>query len=99
MANAQILDSRGRGLRIVAHSGFRTEFLEFFEFVDHTANASCGSALADGRAVFVPNTARSPIFVGSPALDVMLDAGSCGVASVPVTSPNGAVIAMINTGP
>src|SRR5262245_18236868 len=57
MANAQVVDARRGGLRIVAHSGFATEFLEFFEFVEHDSNASCGAALANAGAVWVPHTA------------------------------------------
>jgi GAF domain-containing protein len=97
MANAQVVDVEGEGLRIAAHSGFSPEFLEFFELVDHTSNSACGSALAGAGAVWVSDTARTPIFAGSPALDVMLDAGSRRVASVPVTSPRGEVIAMLST--
>jgi GAF domain-containing protein len=97
MANAQIVDPRTRDLRIVAHSGFPTEFLDFFELVQHSSNASCSSALASASAIWVADTTRSPIFAGSQALEVMLDAGSRAVASVPVTSPNGDVVAMLNT--
>jgi GAF domain-containing protein len=97
MANAQLVDPQTGGLRIVAHSGFPAAFLDFFALVDHTANAACGSALASGAPVWVADVVRSPIFDGSPALDVMLDAGCRRVASVPVTSPRGDVIAMINT--
>jgi anti-anti-sigma factor len=97
MANAQVVDPRTRGLRIVAHTGFPTEFLDFFELVEHTSNSACGRALANASAVWVPDTARSPIFAGSAALEVMLDAGSRGVATVPVKSPDGDVIAMIST--
>lgn len=97
MANAQVVDARRGGLRIVAHSGFPAPFLDFFAFVEHDSNASCGAALANAGAVWVTHTARSPIFAGSEALDVMLDAGSRAVASVPVTAPNGDVIAMIST--
>jgi GAF domain-containing protein len=97
MANAQMVDTRRGGLWIAAHTGFPTAFLEFFEFVEHDSNASCGTALANASAVWVAHTDRSPIFAGSQALEVMLDAGSRAVASVPVTSPNGDVLAMINT--
>ena len=72
MANAQIVDARTRGLRIAAHSGFPPEFLAFFELVEHTSNSACGYALANASAVWVADTARSPIFAGSPALEIML---------------------------
>ena len=97
MANAQVVDARRGGLWIVAHSGFPTAFLDFFEFVAHDSNASCGAALANASPVWVRNTARSPIFAGTQALEVMLDAGSRSVASIPVTSPTGDVMAMIST--
>jgi GAF domain-containing protein len=97
MATAQVVDARGRGLRIVAQSGFGADFLAFFDLVDHTSSASCGTAFASRSAVWVSDIARSPIFAGSPALEVMQSAGSRGVASVPVTSPDGDVIAMIST--
>lgn len=95
-ANAQLLDPNSGGLRIVAHSGFKARFLDFFAVVEDTESA-CGSALAAGTPVWVPDTTRSPIFAGTPALEVMLDAGSRAVASVPVTSPNGRLMGMIST--
>lgn len=96
MANAQLLDPSGRALRIVAHTGFSTEFMQFFDTVDD-ASSACGNALATGRAVWVPDTTRSAIFADTPALDVMLDARSRAVASVPVLSENGRPIGMIST--
>lgn len=96
MANAQFFNPRDRTLRIVAHSGFSTEFLRFFDVVDD-ASCACGTALATGHAVWVPDTTRSSVFADTPALDVMLDARSRAVASVPVLSPNGRLIGMIST--
>jgi GAF domain-containing protein len=96
MANAHLLDPQSGGLQIAAHSGFSTEFLEFFALVDDTASA-CGTALATGTPVWVADTTQSPIFAGTPALEVMLDARIRAVASVPVTSPTGRLIGMIST--
>jgi GAF domain-containing protein len=96
MANAQLLDPQRAGLQIVAHSGFTTEFLEFFALVDDTASA-CGSALPAGAPVWVTDTTRSPISAGTRAFEVMLEAGSRAVASMPVTSPAGRLIGMLST--
>jgi GAF domain-containing protein len=96
MADAQLLNPGDRTLRIVAHSGFGTDFLEFFQTVDGDWSA-CGRALRRGRPVWVPDTVRSPIFAGTPALDVMIDAHSRAVASVPIMSPDGWPIGMIST--
>jgi len=97
MANAQIVDGEHKALRIVAHAGLNSEFLEFFQVVDHGSRASCGDALAMNRSLWVEDTIGSPIFAGSLALEVLLDAGSRRCSSVPVRSPSGQVIAMINT--
>jgi len=97
MANAQLLDPQTRSLRIVAQHGFNRNFLEFFALVDADEESACGTALNRGRPVWVPDITRSRIFAGTPALDVMLDAGSRAVASVPVTSPDGRLIGMIST--
>lgn len=96
MANAQLFDPQTRSLRIIAQHGFNSNFLNFFEIVDDDESA-CGTALNSGRSVWVPDTAASTIFAGTPALDVMLDAGSSAVASLPITSPRGTLIGMIST--
>jgi GAF domain-containing protein len=95
MADAQVLDSEGQ-LRIAAYSGFTREFLQFFERVGETGS-SCGAALSTGRATWVPDVTKSPIFAGTPALDVMLAAGCRAVASLPLTSPSGRVLGMLST--
>lgn len=96
MATAQIFDPGVGALRLVASSGFAPEFLDFFHIVDDSTT-SCGIALATATPVWVADTTRSPIFAGTPGLDVLLDAGSRAVASLPLTSPNGRVTGMVST--
>lgn len=96
MVTTQVVDPQDQTLRIAVHSGFSREFLNFFETVDGSESA-CGSALHAAAAVWVPDITESPIFAGTPALDVMLNAGSRAVASVPITSSSGRLIAMIST--
>lgn len=93
--NAQLVERTTGTLRIVAQQGFRRPFLDFFEIV-HGPESACGTALAGGTPVWVPEVARSPIFTGTPALGVMLDADARAVASVPVRTGGGDVIAMIS---
>lgn len=93
--NAQLVDPATGALRIVAQRGCKRPFLDFFEVV-HDEESACGTALAAGTPVWVPEVARSPIFAGTPACEVMLDAGFQAVASVPVRTGDGTVIAMIS---
>ncbi len=92
--NAQLADSSGV-LRIVAQRGFSRAFLDFFEIVDD-GDSACGRAIATGEPVWVADVTRSPIFDGAPSLDVMLDAGSKAVASLPVHAPGGPLLAVIS---
>ncbi len=96
-ANLQLFDPSTGGLRIIAQHGFNRAFLDYFELVDTDDDSACGNALKRGRSVWVAETARSAIFAGTPALEVMLDARSRAVASVPIRSPSGRLIAMIST--
>jgi anti-anti-sigma factor len=93
--NAQLVDRATGALRIGAQQGFKRPFLNFFAIV-HDEESACGTALAAGEPVWVPEVARSPVFAGTPALDVMLDAGSRAVASLPVRADDGHVTAMIS---
>ena len=93
--NAQLVDPATGALRIVAQHGFKRPFLNFFEIV-HDEESACGTALQAGKPVWVPQVASSLIFTGTPALDVMLDAGALAVASMPVRAHDGHVTAMIS---
>lgn len=95
MGNVQVVEPASGALRIVAQRGFGRAFLDFFETVD-SEDSACGAALLSGRPVRVPDVTTSPIFAGTPALEVMLEAGSVAVASVPVRGADGETIAMIS---
>jgi hypothetical protein len=95
MATAQLFDASIGGLRLVAHHGFTTAFVDYFEIVDDAAT-SCGLALASARPVWVADITRSRIFSGTPELDVILDAGSRAVASLPLMATNRRPIAMLS---
>jgi anti-anti-sigma factor len=96
MGNAQVVDPATGTLRIAAQHGFRRPFLDFFETV-HGQESACGAAMAAGEPVWVADVATSPIFAGTPAWEVMLEAGCHAVASVPVLARDGSVTAMIST--
>ena len=94
MGNIQLLD--GDVLRIAAQRGFDRPFLEFFASV-HGAQAACGAALQRGERVIVDDVVNSPIFMGTPALDVMVAAGARAVQSTPLLSRSGRVLGMFST--
>ena len=94
MGNIQLLE--GDLLRITAQRGFDRPFLEFFDSV-HGEQAACGTALQRGERVIVDDVRNSPIFAGTPALEVMLAAGARAVQSTPLVSRSGRVLGMFST--
>jgi PAS domain S-box-containing protein len=94
MGNVQLLE--GEALRIVAQRGFEAPFLEFFGRV-HENQAACGTAMQNRARIVVDDVATSPIFAGTPALKVMLDARAQAVQSTPLVSHSGRVLGMFST--
>ena len=94
MGNIQLLE--GGVLRIAVHHGFTAPFLEFFGDVQEQ-QAACGTALERGERVIVDDVTSSPIFIGTPSLGVLLDAGVRAVQSTPLVSRSGRVLGMFST--
>jgi PAS domain S-box-containing protein len=95
MGNIQLLDATGT-LCIQAQRGFEQPFLDFFNRV-HDGQAVCGTALKSGGRVVVEDVAKSPIFAGTPALDVMLAAGVRGVQATPLIGRSGRILGMFSS--
>lgn len=93
--NIQLLDPN-KHLRIVAHRGFPDWWIEYWNSVS-PGNGACGSALAQTERIIIEDVAQSPIFAGTPALDIQLKAGIKAVQSTPVRGKSGQVIGMLST--
>ena len=94
--NIQLLGKTGE-LRIEAQHGFSPKFLEFFNAVDDHDTSACGAALKTCERVVVEDVERSPVFAGTPALRIMLNAGVRAVQSTPMISRTGALVGMLST--
>ena len=94
MGNIQLLE--GGALHIAAHYGFEAPFLEFFNSV-HDGMAACGTALQRGGRIIIEDVMNSPVFAGTPALDVMRAANARAVQSTPLVSRSGRVLGMFST--
>jgi PAS domain S-box-containing protein len=96
MGNIQVLDTRTGRLRIIAQRGFGKSWLDFWNDVP-AASGSCGAALEQRSRVLVEDVSLSPIFVGTDALQVQLEAGVRAVQSTPLLSRSGQLIGMFST--
>jgi len=57
----------------------------------------CGTALERGERIVVEDVEQSPIFIGTPALDIQLKAGVHAVQSTPIVSRSGKPLGMFST--
>lgn len=93
--NIQLLYPDGH-LRIVAHRGFPDWWLDYWQSVS-VENGACGQSLALGERVVVEGVEQSPIFVGTPALQIQLRAGVRAVQSTPLRGSGGQILGMLST--
>jgi PAS domain S-box-containing protein len=92
----QQLDHSLGGLRLVAQQGFESRFLDLFAVVTNQAT-SCRAAMDSRERVIVEDMVQSKIFVGTPELQVLLDAGVRAVQSTPLLSSSGKLLGMVST--
>ncbi len=96
MGGIQLWDSTSGHLRIMAHRGFEKPWLEFWGSTGEGLG-SCGRALERGERVVVEDISQSPLFVGTPALDVAQGAGVRAVQSTPLRGRSGRVLGILST--
>jgi hypothetical protein len=96
MANLQLVDPESGALFIAAQCGFSRAFLDYFGRV-HEGEAACGHALKARKRIIVDDVTESLVFQGTPALEVLLDAGVRAVQSTPLIGPSGATLGMLST--
>lgn len=92
--NMQLADANGV-LHIEAQHGFEAPFLAFFEAV-HAGQAACGAAQESGAVIIVEDVRTSPLFVNTPALDVMRAAHVLAVVSFPIIRRSGDVAGVLS---
>ena len=96
MGNIQLLDRQSGTLKIVASRGFEKPFLEFFNTVQE-GQAACGRAVQHGARIVIGDVTTSSLFVGSPALDVLLTAGVRAVQSTPLICRSAQLLGVLST--
>jgi GAF domain-containing protein len=88
--------ARPDGLYIEVQAGFERPFLDFF-FCVADDGCACGAAARRGERIVVTDVERDPIFAGTAARGVLLDAGARAVQSTPLLARSGALLGMLST--
>jgi len=94
--NIQLLEVGSGALTIVVQRGFDDRFLTFFAKVHNDGVSASRAALTSRERVVIEDVAQSPIFAGTPALEVMLEAGARACQSTPLIS-KGKVLGVLTT--
>ena len=94
--NIQLLDTSTGKLKIVAYTGFDLPILKLFEYVDAGEATACVTAMKRMERG-VEDITQSPIFIGSDALNVLLNEGVLGVQSTPLVSRSGKLLGILST--
>ena len=92
--NIQLVDPTDGTLRIVAHTGFSSEFLEYFAAVDDSASA-CGRAAEQRSQVVIGDVALDPGF--AQHRDIAAASHFRSVQSTPLIAADGVLVGMIST--
>lgn len=93
MGNVQL--TCAEGLRLVAQRGFAQPFLDFYAVVAKP-HCACGAAFSSARRFAVADVRCDPLFAGTEAGQVMVEASAIAVQSTPLVGPHG-VLGMIST--
>lgn len=94
--NIQLLDVDSGALTIAVQRGFDHRFLTFFSRVQSDSPPAGGTALDSYQRVIIEDVTQSPDFAGTPALDVMIEAGVRAYQATPLVS-KGRVLGVLST--
>ena len=94
LGNVQVVDPATGALRIVAHLGFGSEFLDYFAVVDDD-NAACGRAARDCAQTTIADVTTDPGF--APHREIADASGFRAVLSTPLVDGAGRLVGMVST--
>lgn len=94
--NVQLFDSANNVLRIVAHVGFKSEFLEYFATVAHESNTVCSGAMAGRQRVVCRDICEYP-FASNRATEVLLRAQVHSCQSTPLICQTCGFLGVVST--
>jgi PAS domain S-box-containing protein len=95
MGNIQLLDAEAGRLVIRAQRGFERDWLDFWATVAEGQGA-CGTAMQRRSQVVIEDVEQSPVFAGTPMLEVQRKAGVRAVTSTPLFDAGGDFMGMIS---
>jgi PAS domain S-box-containing protein len=94
--NIQLKDEQSGHLINVAYRGFKKAYLNNFKN-DANFKGSCEIAYKNRERKIVVDVAQSPIYIGTPKMQLVMDAGIKSLQSTPLISSSGNVVGVLST--
>jgi GAF domain-containing protein len=95
--NIQLRNQGTDELKLVAHRGFGSDFVKFFETVHRGDDCVCGAAFKNAKQVVVEDVSTDPIFRNTEAGKIVLSADARACQSTPICGRSGELFGMLNT--
>jgi|SRR5687767_4202514 len=95
MGIIQLIDKKTGFLKIVAHQGFSSSFLEHFKEVSMGDNSASGRASHTREIVLIEDVTSDPLYTSHKK--IALSAGYRSVQSTPLISSNGEIVGVLST--
>jgi PAS domain S-box-containing protein len=92
----QVVDGESGILQNVAQRGFPEGWIDLWN-TDSVSAEVGGTVVTQGEHVIVADVERSPMFVGTPALDALCKVGVRALESTPLISRSGKVVGILST--
>jgi PAS domain S-box-containing protein len=89
-------DGARPGLYVAAARGLDKDYVDFWNAA-FIGGGTWTNALRGGEPIVVEDVAQSPLFVGTPALEIQLQAGVRALQSVPLLGSDGAMLGVLTT--
>jgi PAS domain S-box-containing protein len=93
--NIQLYNPQVGALEIVAHRGFRKDFLDYFRTVRVDDASACAQAMQSGERIVIEDVNLDPRY--EPLRPVAAAAGYRAVQSTPLKSRKGSILGMLST--
>ena len=94
--DVQLFDPAYGVLRIVAHEGFESDFLEYFETVDCGGHCACGAAMKQ-RSRFVMRDVATDSILSGESREMLLQSNVGSVQSTPLIDMSGRFVGIVST--
>ena len=91
----ELIDRQGT-LHIAVSHGFPVEFLQLIDGISQQRSA-CRLAFTEHKQVVITDVTSDPLYIDTPALEALRDAGIRALCATPLVTPSGEALGIVST--